>query len=123
MQDNTFQCECCTLYVSLDNQVTVRAEDIVDGKAWCDPCNTDTCSPSGEFCMYHPTARIEWEEDIIAELELEEQEEEIDALRHEQLIADAVSLMELTEELMVDPAHDPDVTLCAADNCTLDHHV
>lgn len=95
MQDNThtFECHCCEQEYRWDEQVTMSPSDIVDGLAWCDTCNTDTCAPSGEFCRLNPAAVAEWEERVWAEFQAEQERDEVQDLRHEQLIADAHSVM------------------------------
>lgn len=102
----TFTCNCCEREYNIEDMQTVTPADIVDGKTWCDPCNTDMCTQGGFYpqCTY----REYWEcelcgadiddyyyvgDDVACRscYELEEQRDEITQLRHEQLIDDARS--------------------------------
>lgn len=84
-QATTFVCECCERVRRFDAQVTGGA-DLYEAP-YCDVCNTDSCSPTGEYCELN-----EYEVAAVFNAPLDEDAELAD-LRWEQLLADAQAVV------------------------------
>lgn len=111
-------CGCCTLEYATSPEDRKLGMVVEDGvvRYWCLPCNTEQCAytdcgeidgclvlehwiqeqledrPDDPTRIYAENAAAEWEE--------EEEDAEVDRLRHEQLIADAMSWITLSEGLL-----------------------